>query len=336
MPVPPIPFEGVESIPGLTEVSDAAGDAAFLHLHGHEPVVIVACHSGTPATTPRGAQVFGRRTNPSDPTQSFPSSDDSTLAISLAILRALTSRGRRPHACLSLVSRAFVDMNRSWEGQLGWSSRGGVRTPGEIAGPGGADLLALKSAYYDPFQNAVRDATTAIHPDGWLFDIHGQGNPGGVDLVFFSGYGYFADSDISYGGGGDSLHARLAGQDFVQLPALAEPADEIRNLNNGNPISNFMSGSAFGARPFNPARDTVPFPGAVTPSEPHRVHGIQLEIDRRLRRNRSPEQLEETGLRIGTAIHDALTRRGVLLAPRGGAALPFGRSTREWFATLCA
>lgn len=333
MAIPAIPFEGVELIPGLVESRDAAGDTAFLYLPGSDPVVIVACHSGTPGTTPPGAKAFGRRTNPADPGQTFSSGDEATLAISLAIIRALTSRGRRPHAVLSLVSRAFVDMNRVWDGQLGWNSPGGIRTPGEIAAPGGADLLAFKAAYYDAFQDAVRNATSEIHPDGWLFDIHGQSNPAGIDLVFFSGYGHFARSDISYGGGGDSLHGRLSDQAFALSPTIADAASEIRNA-NGAPISNFMSGSAFGARLFRSATDPVPFPGVVAPTEPHRVHGIQLEIDSALRRNRTPEQIEETGLRIGTAIHDALMRRGVLPATGVGSTQPAGRSGPEWFATL--
>ncbi len=326
MTVPPVPFEGVEDIPGLKSVPDPAGEPAFLHLEGQDPVLIVACHSGVPGTTPSGAQVFGRRADPADASVSIPSSDINTLAISLAIVRALTSRGARPHALLSLVSRAFIEMNRSWEGQLGWNDGVRLRLPAEIDTPAGADLLAFKADYYDAFQGAVRRATTAIHPDGWLFDIHGQGNPGGVQLVVFTGYGHYARADISYGGS-DNLHARLALQDYTLSPSAADPASEIRS--NGRPIRNFMSGSAYGARVFDPTSDPVPFPGIVTPTEPHRVHGVQFEIDGALRRGRSPEALEETGLRIGTAIHDALLTRGVL--PRRTPAQR-GRAAREWYA----
>ena len=329
MSVPPEPFPGVEAIPGLASVPDRAGEAAFLHLEGSDPVVIVACHSGTPVTTPSGARAFGRRANPADATATFPSGDTNTLAISLAILRALTSRGVRPHAVLSLVSRAFIDMNRAWEGQLGWHDGLRLRLPAEIGVPGGADLLAFKAAYYDAFQDAVRRVTTAIHPDGWLFDVHGQGNPGGVELILFSGYGHYARSDICYGSN-DNLHTRLAQQDYSLLPAAADPALEVRR--DGLPIGNFMSGSAFGARAFRAASDPVPFPGVVVPTEPHRVHGIQLEIDGTLRHDRSAAELEETGLRIGTAIHDALLVRGVLAPtpPRP----PGGRGAPDWYALL--
>lgn len=326
MTLPPVPFEGVEDIPGLTSVADPAGAPAFLRLEGQDPVLIVACHSGVPGTTPSGAQAFGRRVNPADPSTSIPSSDINTLPISLAIVRALTSRGARPHAVLSLVSRAFVEMNRSWEGQLGWSDGVRLRRPEEITTAAGADLLAFKAAYYDAFQDAVRSATTAIHPDGWLFDVHGQGNPGGVQLVVFTGYGHYARADISYGGS-DNLHARLALQDFTLSPAASDAAGEIRSA--GRPIRNFMSGSAFGARVFNPSSDPIPFAGVVTPTEPHRVHGVQFEIDGALRHSRSPEELEETGLRIGTAIHDSLIMRGVL--PRRTPAQR-RRTAGEWFA----
>lgn len=326
-----VPFEGVESIPGLAAVTDAAGDAMFLRRTGGAPIVIVACHSGDGGTTPKGALKFGRRFNPSDANASIPSGDFATMPIALAILRALTSRGVDASAVLSLVSRAYVDMNRSWEGQLGWNKDGATRFPDEIATPGGADLLAFKAAYYDSFQNAVREIATAIHPKGWLFDIHGQSNPDGSELYFFSGYGHYARADICYAGG-DCLHARLTRQGFVIAPTSADPANEVRNRDNGRPLQNFMSGSAFGARAFSSSRDPAPFAGNVVPTEPHRLHAISFEIDAALRRGRAPERLEETGLRIGTAIHDALLLRGVLDRD----ARPSGRGdgASAWYALL--
>jgi hypothetical protein len=61
------------------------------------------------------------------------------------------------------------------------------------------------------------------------------------------------------------------------------------------------------------------------------VHGIQFEIDRSFRFDRSDEELEEVGLRLGTAIHQALLAKGVLTRTVANAE---GKGAHEWYQML--
>ena len=115
------------------------------------------------------------------------------------------------------------------------------------------------------------------------------------------------------------------------VPAVRGAAGEIRDLETGLPESNFMSGSLHGARLFRNATDPVPFAGIVNPTAPQRVHGVQFEIDRVFRFDRSDEDLEEIGLRIGTAIHQALLAKGVLTRTAANAE---GRGAQVWYQML--
>ncbi len=282
MPRHDVFFEGLEEVPHLTNVRDANGDILYHQVAGEAPIVIVACHSGTPGSTPSGARLFGTRTALGNAEPSL-GDDTNTFKITLALVRALAALGARPHAFLNLISRQFVDHNRGWNDQLGWDGVFGVVRPGDETlpasqAPHGARLAEFKRNYYDPFQDAVDAACRQVHPDGWLFDVHGMGRLPGT-LVMFSGYGHYARQDVVHAGP-DCLHATLAAQSFPLVPAVRGAAGELRDLDTGRPISNFMSGSLHGARLFLKATDPVPFAGNVNPTAPQRVHGVQFEIDR--------------------------------------------------------
>jgi hypothetical protein len=333
MPRHDVFFEGLEEIPHLTNVRDANGDILYHQVAGEAPIVVVACHSGTPESTPSGARLFGTRTarGRSEPSLG---DDTNTFKITLALVRALAALGARPHAFLNLISRQFVDHNRTWDGQLGWDGVFGMVRPGDetlpaAQAPHGARLAEFKRNYYDPFQDAVDSACRQVHPDGWLFDVHGMGRLPGT-LVMFSGYGNYARQDVVHSGA-NCLHATLAAQSFPMVPAVRGAAGEIRDLKTGLPIKNFMSGSLHGARLFEPTTDPVPFPGNVAPTAPQRVHGVQFEIDHAFRGNRSDEDLEEIGLRLGTAIHQAMLAKGVLTRTATNAE---GRGAQVWYQML--
>jgi hypothetical protein len=114
-----VPFEGVEEIPGLERVPPL--DTAFLKLTGNCPIIITAPHAGTEDSTPRGAKAFGQRTRNRAAGGNFNNGDDEyTREITFALVRTLAAMNYRPYAVINLVSRKYMDLNRTWDGQHLW------------------------------------------------------------------------------------------------------------------------------------------------------------------------------------------------------------------------
>nr|WP_208786681.1 N-formylglutamate amidohydrolase [[Micrococcus luteus] ATCC 49442] len=317
----PLPFEGVERIPGLVGVEDHNGEIAFWHLKGNCPVIIVAPHAGSAATTPSDAKGFGRRVkDPMSNKDPRVTNDLRTLDISLGLVRTLCAMGFVPHAFLNRVDRGYVDLNRPWPNQAMWESGGREYRPGDedkslAELPRAEEFRQFKSSYYDRFHAEIRATTTALTPTpprGWLFDVHGRGNTD--DLVVFTGYGYYARRDFVYDNGNASLHSHLKRQELpVRVhPPLPDPKTEDKADVGGT--SNLISGGRYGARSFTPGRDPIPFPGGVvTPSAGDRVHGVQFEGLGSLRpRTGQPELVEGVGISLAYAIAGFLQDNGIL------------------------
>jgi hypothetical protein len=242
--------------------------------------------------------------------------------------------GATPNAVINLVSRKYMDLNRTWESQLLWRDDNDVSfTPDEERKPVEqfprlAEFLEFKDVYYQSFHDTLRNFTTANHPDGWLFDIHGQSNPTG-NLIVFSGYGYYARQDYVYQTNA-SLHQSLIDQGF-QIGEQSGAVNEVRDRTTGNPIQNLISGGRYGARFFNRSNDSVPFTGNVVPNQSHRVHGIQFEIDGSLRFNKTDEELESVGINLAYGIYNTMLGNGVIQYTPNP--LP-GKFATEWFQAL--
>ena len=326
-------FPGLEMIPGLEPVLDDNGEAVFLTTPGNCPIVICSPHSGTESSTPAGAKNFGERQD--DPaTTRTPNKDDdrNTLKITLGIVRTLSALGFIPHAVINLVSRKYMDLNRTWQAQEMWQDSAGTYRPGD-ENKSSQDFSRVdsfktfKDTYYQKLHDTIQGITTSLNPDGWLFDVHGRGFTGG-DLIVFSGYGYYARQDFVYGNP-SSLHQCLQEQGFSVIPANPDPAQEVGG--NGGLTTNLISGGRYGARFFNPASDPVPFNGNVIPNQPHRVHGIQFEIEGSLRHGQPDEFLESVGINIGYALFNCLLNNGLLTrnpSPQSG------EPAQEWYSAL--
>lgn len=330
-----VSFPGLERIPDMMPVNDANGETIYLRTAGVSPIIICAPHSGVPATTPTLAQSFGRRVlfDPVTGKEIEPQDDTNTLKITFGIVRALASLGFTPHAFINLVSRKFVDMNRGWSGQQSWRDTVNEYLPSDIDKtpeefPRVDEFNEFKQVYYDHFHDAMREVTSALHPDGWLFEVHGQSFEG-AELIVFSGYGYYARQDFVHAGA-SSLHRCLADEGFALIPTAPGAAGEIRR-EDGSLVTNLISGGRYGARFFDPSRDAVPYPGNVVPNQPRRVHGIQFELSRSRRFNQPDEALESTGLAMGYAIYRCLLGNGLIArapTPREG------ENSSGWYALL--
>lgn len=326
-------FPGLELIPNLEAVLDDNGAAIFLRANGNCPIVICAAHAGTENSTPNGAKIFGERQDDPATTRKVRRTDDThTLEITFGIVRTLCALGFIPHTVINLVSRHYLDLNRPWTSQEMWKDNAGEYRPGDEdtsveAFPRVNAFKVFKETYYQKFHDTLRGITTSLHPNGWLFDVHGMRFDGG-DLILFSGYGYYAGRDVVYGNP-FSLHHYLHEQGFSIVPLNPTPADEVGGLSN--PTTNLISGDRYGARSFNPSSDPIPFIGNVAPSQPHRVHGIQLEIEGSLRHDKPHEFLESVGVNIGYAIFNCLQGNGLIARNP----LPqSGEYAKEWYSIL--
>lgn len=328
-----VPFEGVEAIPNLINMTDANGETIFMSVQGDCPIVIVAPHAGIPSTTPEGARAFGERTkDPSTGRTPTILDDSGTQATAFAIVRTLAGMGFVPHVVINRVSRHYMDLNRRWEHQAMWVDQAGNYRPGDESKTNGDfprvdEFRIFKEAYYDRFHGTVRSLTTMLHPNGWLFDIHGE-NVQGSDLVTFIGYGHYARRDYVYDNGDVTLHAHLLRQGFALDPAVAAPGDEVGA--RSAPISNLISGDRYGASSFNSATDPIPRPDNIIPSQPHRVHGVQLEFARSLRGG-PPEKAESVGARVAYAIVGFLCANGVISRPDRHFS---GEGAIDWFTQM--
>ncbi len=320
-------FEGLEEIPGLEGIPNN-NSPAFLKVTGNCPIIISASHSGDESTTPEGAKAFGQR-------QSGTTSDDTnTLKITFALIRTLSAMGTVPNAAINLVSRSYMDLNRTWAGQGSWQDNNGntfrpsddSKTVSEF--PRVAEFQSFRDRFYQAYHDTLRNYTTTNHPDGWLFDVHGQSNPAG-NLIVFSGYGYYARQDFVHENI-SSLYQSLKDQGF-EIAETSGAANEIRNQTTGNPITNLISGGRFGARFFDASSDPVPFIGNVVPNHPRRVHGIQFEIDSSLRFNRTDEELESVGINIAYGIYNSMLGNGVIQYTPNPLT---GEFATEWFQAL--
>jgi hypothetical protein len=329
-----VPFEGVEAIPSLEAVRDADGDTVFYRLEGNCPIVVVAPHAGTPGSTPPGVTVFGERVD--DPaTERVPTftDDSNTLPITFAVVRTLCAMGLVPYAVINQVSRRYMDLNRRWQSQEMWVDPAGSYRPGDETKsatefPRVAEFTRFKETYYDLLHDAVRGFTTAIHPTGWLFDIHGRGVEG-ADLVLFTGYGHYARRDLVYDAGPVALHAHLTRQGFALDPDTPDPGAEVVDT-TGAPTSNLMSGDRYGASVFDGGADPIPRPDIVVPSQSHRVHGVQFEFARSLR-DGPPEEMEGVGIRLAYGIAGFLLDNGVIARTADPAS---GVSSLVWFSQM--
>lgn len=327
-------FPGLEFIPNLKAVLDDNGEAVFLRTNGNCPIVICAPHAGTVSTTPSGAKNFGeRQDDPATTREPVKSDDTNTLKITFGIVRTLSALGFIPHTAVNLVSREYMDLNRTWVAQEMWKDTAGneYRPEDENKSPQDfprvENFKTFKDTYYQKFHDTIRGITTSLHPDGWLFDVHGRSFTGG-DLIVFSGYGYYARQDFVYSAP-FSLHHYLQEQGFTIVPTNPDAADEVGG--DGNPTTNLISGGRYGARFFNPSSDPMPFIGNVAPNQPHRVHGIQFEIEKSLRYGKPDEFLENVGMNIGYAIFKCLLNNGLINrnpSPQSGENAP------EWYSLL--
>jgi hypothetical protein len=325
-----VPFEGVEPVPGLREVDDHNGETTFFVLEGNCPVVIVAPHAGRNDITPSGARAFGKREN--DPstgrTPNF-NNDVRTLEITLALVRTLSAMGTVPHAFLNCVSREYMDLNRPWGNQEMWRDASSTYRPGDelkspTEFPRVQQFADFKRFYYDRMHDRIRAVTTALHPDGWIFDVHGR-KVEGADLELFTGYGHYARRDFVYDNVDTSLHAYLVDQALVVRPGSPNPGNEVGAATS--PGNNLISGGRYGASHFSPTQDPIPRPDSVVPTAPHRLHGVQFEISRQLRPSGPPESLENVGIRLAHALFGFLLDNGVITrTPRP---LP-GHNTNLW------
>lgn len=327
-------FPGLESIPKLRAVLDDNKDAFMLKARGNCPIVISAPHAGSPDTTPGDAKSFGeRQKDPSTKREPTKSDDTNTLKITFGVVRTLSAMGLIPNTVINLVSRLYMDLNRPWEGQVMWQDDKGVYRPGDVSKsaqdfPRVRRFRKFKNTYYQTFHDTLKEITTSLHPDGWLFDIHGRNFTEG-NLILFSGYGYYARKDLVYEGP-FSLHHYMQEQGFAVVPAGSNPANEVTN-NDGKPTTNLISGGRYGARFFDPNIDPIPFMGNVIPNQPHRLHGIQIELESSLRFSTPDEALEGVGINIGYAIYNFLIHNRVI---RRNSSPQSGENAFEWYPIL--
>ncbi|WP_126349486.1 hypothetical protein [Kocuria rosea] len=105
--------------------------------------------------------------------------------------------------------------------------------------------------------------TTDLHPDGWIFDVHGR-KVEGADLDLFTGYGHYARRDFTYDNGEAFLHAHLVAQGLAVRPGSPNPGDEVGATTS--PANNLISGGRYGASYFSPTQDPIPRLDNVTPT----------------------------------------------------------------------
>ncbi|MFE7630054.1 hypothetical protein [Kocuria sp. NPDC057446] len=296
-------------------MDDPNGEKTFFALEGNCPVVVVAPHAGRNDITPSGARAFGKRENdPSTARTPNVSNDVRTLEIAFALVRTLSAMGFVPYAFLNCVSRGYMDLNRPWGGQEMWRDANGVYRPGdELKSPAEfprvRSFAAFKRDYYDRMHAEIQAVTTDLHPNGWIFDVHGR-QVDGADLELFTGYGHYARRDFIYDNGAASLHAHLVEQGWAVRPGSPDPGDEVGATTS--PATNLISGGRYGASHFSPTRDPIPRPDNVIPTAPHRLHGVQFEISRRLRPSGPPETLENVGIGLAHAMFGFLRDNGVI------------------------
>jgi hypothetical protein len=238
-----------------------------------------------------------------------------------------------PYTVINRVSRQYMDLNRRWQNQEMWKDSDGSYRPGDEtktadAFPRVEEFVKFKETYYDLLHSTVRSFTTAAHPTGWLFDIHGRAVQGS-DLVFFTGYGHYARRDFVYDNGSAALHAHLVRVGFLVDPKNPDPGDEVGAADGGT-VSNLMSGDRYGASALDPEVDPIPRADSVQPSQPHRVHGVQFEFSRSLR-DGPPEEMESAGIRLAYAISGFLLANGLLTRTTNPKP---GNGAVEWFSQL--
>ncbi|HUE88779.1 MAG TPA: hypothetical protein VMO26_22100 [Vicinamibacterales bacterium] len=325
-----ITFPGQEIIPGLESVP-ATGEPAFLKVEGNCPIIISAPHAGSVATTPAGAKAFGeRRDDPNVGGTPNTSDDVNTLFIAFGLIRTLSSHGFVPHTAINLVSRRYVDVNRTWERQQMWQDSQGAYRPGDESKsaaefPRVAEFDAFRRSFYQDFHDTLRRFAESQHPNGWLFDVHGtslNSLGSGFTLQIVTTQGFTARRDVVYDSAG-SLHHFLLEGGLVVHPAAADPGDEAVTFSaTGEASLNLISGGRYGAQNPPARQSALPEPGAVTPGpQTRRVHGVQFEIDGSLRHNRTAEELESVGVNLGNAIYRSLLTNGLLSrapTPRDG------------------
>jgi len=332
-------FEGLEDIPGMEALMDANDEPVMLRTRGDTPLIICTAHSGTSGSTPRGAKTLG-------PRRSHSQDDTNTLPIALGAIRALSSLGARPNSLLNLVSRRYIDQNRTWAGQGGWQTTvadgcdGQPCTvsvlPGFLADPPAdlsPDLLdrltTLNRTYYASFHDELCSMTSRLNPDAWLFDIHGKNfndDPDltGTNLLMFTGYGHYADRSKAYDDTRTSLHRAILDEGLRLHPVTADPGREV-NRDGALTVTNLISGGRFGASHFDAGVEAAPRRDPVTPrAGTRRVHGVQFEFRQEVRFGASDEDLEAVGMNLGHAIHRFAVRNGLIVPAARGAshALP--------------
>lgn len=325
-------FEGLEEIPGLAGVPDD-DDPAFLKVNGNCPIIISAPHAGDESTTPVEAKVFGRRQSGNR------NNDVNTLKITFALVRTLSTLGAVPNAVINLVSRNYIDMNRTWNGQGEWKDDDDNTFQPEDALPGVNEFGRFQETYYQAFHNTLQSFTEAHHPHGWLFDIHGTSLKflaplHTYTLQIVTTQGYTARRDFVYDSP-HSLHHYLhdKGRGFDVHPISGDPGDEYYELNaQGQAIMNLISGGRFGAKNPPALPSNLPVTTNVTPGpQLRRIHGVQFEIDGSLRHNRTDEDLESVGINLAYGIYECMLGSGVI----SYTANPLlGKFSAEWFQTL--
>jgi len=331
-------FEGLEEIPGLEGVPNN-NSPAFLKVNGNCPIIISAPHSGDESTTPVDAKAFGQRQTGNR------NNDTNTLKIAFALIRTLSAMGTVPNATINLVSRKYMDLNRTWNGQGFWQDdNGDTFSPSDDTStvsqfPRLAEFQSFRDVYYQSFHDTLQGFTQANHPDGWLFDVHGTGlgllgSLHTYTLQIVTTQGYTARRDIVY----DSPRSLFRylhdeGRGFDVHPNSGNPGDEYFVANDqGNVSMNLISGGRFGAQNPPVLASNLPITTNVRPGpQSRRVHGVQFEIDGTLRHNKLDEELETVGINLAYGIYNAMLGNGILQYTPNP--LP-GRFATEWFQTL--
>ena len=293
--------------------------------------IISAPHAGRVQTTPSGATAFGERRDDPGVGGSFNTSDDAnTLPIAFGLVRTLCSLGAVPHAAINLVSRRYMDENRTWERQQMWQDTSGTyrpgdetKTPAEFARV--AEFDRFRQSYYQDFHDTLRRFAEALHPGGWLFDVHGTSLASlgaGFTLQIVTTQGFTASRDVVYDSAAN-LHRCLEEGGFSVHPAAADPGGESVTFNAAGEASlNLISGGRYGAQGGPANRAALPEPGPVVPGpQARRVHGVQFEMDGSIRHGQSAEVLESVGINLANAIYQCLLGNGIVqraAAPRPG------------------
>jgi hypothetical protein len=285
--------------------------------------MISAAHAGSEETTPAGAKAFGRRQDDPSVGGNFNDQDDkNSLKITFALVRTLSSLGFIPYTVINLVSRRYMDLNRTWGGQQMWQDTRGTYRPGDENKtlqqfPRLEEFKRFRKSFYQDFHDTLQQFTTSQHPHGWLFDIHGTsleflGTNSTLEIVTTGGF--TARRDIVYDKP-HNLHRYLVDGGFSVFPITADPGAESPDFGRatGTASLNLISGGRYGAQPPPANLADLPERNPVIPGpQSHRVHGVQFEIDKSLRWDQTDEQLESTGINIANAIYRCLLGNQVL------------------------